>query len=70
MNLAATAAQSVKYLRNVQAEVHKITWPTWPDLRQHTVAVVIVVTILGIIIGLMDWFFSFTLIRVLGNLLR
>lgn len=70
MNLAATAAESVKYLRNVRAEVHKITWPTWPDLRQHTVAVVIVVTILGIIIGLMDWFFSFTLIRGLGNMLR
>lgn len=70
MNLAATAAESVKYLQNVRAEVHKITWPTWPDLRQHTVAVVIVVTILGIIIGLMDWFFSFTLIRGLGNLLR
>ncbi len=70
MKLAATAAESVKYLQNVRAEVHKITWPTWPDLRQHTVAVVIVVTILGIIIGLMDWFFSFTLIRVLGNLLR
>ena len=70
MNLAVTAAESVKYLRNVRAEVHKITWPTWPDLRQHTVAVVIVVTILGIIIGLMDWFFSFTLIRGLGNLLR
>ncbi len=70
MNLAVTAAESVKYLRNVRAEVHKITWPTWPDLRQHTVAVVIVVTILGIIIGLMDWFFSFTLISGLGNLLR
>ena len=70
MNLAATAAESVTYLRNVRAEVHKITWPTWPDLRQHTVAVVIVVTILGIIIGLMDWFFSFTLIRGLGNMLR
>ena len=70
MNLTATVTESVKYLRNVQAEVHKITWPTWPDLRQHTVAVVIVVTILGIIIGLMDWFFSFTVIRGLGNLVR
>ncbi len=70
MKLVATATASVKYLQNVRAEVHKITWPTWPDLRQHTVAVVIVVTILGVIIGLMDWFFSFTLIRGLGNLLR
>ena len=63
-------SESVKYLRNVRAEVRRVTWPTWPDLRQHTVAVIIVVTIVGIIIGLMDWFFSFTLIRVLGNLIR
>ncbi len=70
MGIAATVSESVKYLRNVRAEVRRVTWPTWPDLRQHTVAVIIVVTIVGIIIGLMDWFFSFTLIRVLGNLIR
>ncbi len=70
MNLTATAAESVKYLRNVRAEVRKIMWPTWPELRQHTVAVVIVVTIIGVIIGLMDWFFSVTIIRGLGNLFR
>ena len=70
MGIAATVSESVKYLRNVRAEVRRVTWQTWPDLRQHTVAVIIVVTIVGIIIGLMDWFFSFTLIRVLGNLIR
>ena len=69
MSLASTATQTVQYLRNVRAEVRKITWPTWPDLRQHTIAVVIVVSIIGMIIGLMDWFFSFTLIRLLGNLI-
>ena len=69
MSITTVAAQSFRYLRNVRAEMRKITWPTWPDLRQHTVAVVIVVTIIGIIIGLMDWFFSFTLIRVLGGLI-
>ncbi len=65
----ALATKSLTYLRDVRVEVRKITWPTMADLRQHTVAIVIVVTIIGVIIGLMDWFFSFTLIRGLGGLL-
>jgi len=63
------ATKSLTYLRDVRVEIRKITWPTMADLRQHTVAIVIVVTIIGVIIGLMDWFFSFTLIRGLGGLL-
>jgi preprotein translocase subunit SecE len=39
------------------------------ELRQHTVAIVIVVTIIGVIIGLMDAFFSFALIRGLSRLI-
>ena len=65
----ALATKSMTYMRDVRVELRKITWPTMADLRQHTVAIVIVVTIIGVIIGLMDWFFSFTLIRGLGGLL-
>ncbi len=68
-NVIALAGRSVMYLRDVRVELQKITWPTTADLRQHTVAIVIVVTIIGVIIGLMDWFFSFTLIRGLGRLI-
>jgi len=63
------AGRSVMYLRDVLVELQKITLPTMADLRQHTIAIVIVVTIIGVIIGLMDWFFSFTLIRGLGRLI-
>ncbi len=63
------AGRSVMYLRDVRVELQKITLPTMADLRQHTIAIVIVVTIIGVIIGLMDWFFSFTLIRGLGRLI-
>lgn len=65
----ALAGKSVMYLRDVRLELQKITWPTMADLRQHTIAIIIVVTIIGVIIGLMDWFFSFTLIRGLGRLI-
>ncbi len=63
------AGKSVRYVRDVRAEMRKVTLPSMAELRQQTVAIVIVVTIIGVIIGLMDWFFSFTLIRTLGRLI-
>ncbi|MCZ6858326.1 MAG: preprotein translocase subunit SecE [Gemmatimonadetes bacterium] len=65
----ALAGKSVRYIRDVRGEMRKVTLPTMAELRQQTVAIVIVVTIVGVIIGLMDWFFSFTLIRTLGRLI-
>ncbi len=65
----ALAGRSVMYLRDVRVELLKITWPTMADLRQHTIAIIIVVTIIGVIIGLMYWFFYFKLIRGLGRLI-
>jgi preprotein translocase subunit SecE len=67
--MVASASRVIDYLSHVRVEVRKITWPTMEELRQHTVAIIIVVTIIGIIIGIMDWFFSFTLIRGLGRLI-
>ncbi len=65
----ALAGKSVRYVRDVRGEMRKVTLPTMAELRQQTVAIVIVVTIVGVIIGIMDWFFSFTLIRTLGRLI-
>ncbi len=65
----ATASKLVDYLGAVRVEMRKVTLPTMAELRQQTVAIIIVVTIIGVIIGLMDWFFSFTLIRTLGRLI-
>ena len=67
--VVATASKLVDYLGAVRVEMKKLTLPTMADLRQQTVAIIIVVTIIGVIIGLMDWFFSFTLIRTLGRLI-
>ena len=67
--VVATASKLVDYLGAVRVEMRKVTLPTMAELRQQTVAIIIVVTIIGVIIGLMDWFFSFTLIRTLGRLI-
>ncbi len=67
--VVATALKLVDYLGAVRVELRKVTLPTMAELRQQTVAIIIVVTIIGVIIGIMDWFFSFTLIRTLGRLI-
>jgi preprotein translocase SecE subunit len=67
--VVVTASKVVDYLGAVRVEMKKLTLPTMADLRQQTVAIIIVVTIIGVIIGIMDWFFSFTLIRTMGRLI-
>jgi preprotein translocase subunit SecE len=62
------ARRTAGYVRDVRAEVRKVTWPSWLDLRRTTVVVVIFVVIIGLIIGLMDVISSKLLIDVLGRL--
>jgi preprotein translocase subunit SecE len=66
--IVVLAQRTAGYVRDVRAEVRKVTWPTWPDLRRTTVVVVIFVVIIGLIIGLMDVISSRLLIDVLGRL--
>jgi len=47
----------------------KVTWPTWDDLRKSTIVITILLIIIGVIIGLMDWVFSKLLIDLLGRAL-
>ena len=63
----AFAVKSAEYSRNVRAEMRKVSWPTWDDLRRSTVVIVIIVFIVGMIIGLMDLLFSKLLIEFLGR---
>jgi preprotein translocase subunit SecE len=62
------AQRSAGYLRDVRAEIRKVTWPTWSDLRRTTVIVSIFVIVIGIIIGIMDVISSKLLIDLLGRL--
>lgn len=59
--------RSMIFVQDVRAEVRKVTWPTWEDLRKSTVVIIIIVIIIGIIIGLMDFFFAKLLIDFLGR---
>jgi preprotein translocase subunit SecE len=65
--LTAFAQRSVNFAQEVRGEVKKITWPTWDDLRRSTLIITVLIIIIGIVIGLMDWLFSRLLIDLLGR---
>ena len=60
----------VAYLREVRAEVRKITWPTRDELRRTTLVIIVFVIVIGIIIGVMDVIASWVLIDLLGRIFR
>ena len=63
----AFATRSATYMRAVRAEMRKVSWPTWDDLRKSTVVIIIFVSIVGAIIGLMDLAFAKLLIDWFGR---
>jgi preprotein translocase subunit SecE len=61
-------ARLVRFLGEVRAEVKKVTWPGWDELKKSTVVIIVFVIIMGLIIGLMDLLFSLILVDFLGRL--
>lgn len=62
--------RSADYVRQVRAEVRKVTWPTLPELRRTTIVITLFVIAIGIVIGIMDWMATKILIDFLGGLFR
>jgi preprotein translocase subunit SecE len=46
------------YLREARQEIRKVSWPTREELRVHTIAVVVVSTLVALYFGLIDWAFN------------
>ena len=62
--------RTADYVREVRAEVRKVSWPTLPDLRRTTIVITLFVIAIGIVIGIMDWMATKILIDFLGGLFR
>ncbi|MDL2258359.1 preprotein translocase subunit SecE [Eubacteriales bacterium OttesenSCG-928-K08] len=54
----ASRFHPIKYIREVIAELKKVTWPTRQELVSHTGAVFAFVIGMAIIIGLLDFVFQ------------
>ena len=65
-NKALAAARGVPAFYNaVVAEMRKVTWPEFNDVKRATIAIIVFVLLLGLVIYLMD----IVLQGLLGNLI-
>jgi preprotein translocase subunit SecE len=42
------------FFRETSGELRKVSWPTWPEVRQLTGLVLLVMIVMGFILGLTD----------------
>ena len=69
-NQPGAMARTTAFLRDVRGELRKVTWPTREELRKATVVIIIFVSLLGFLIGVMDWLLQQTLVTGLARLFR
>jgi preprotein translocase subunit SecE len=43
-----------QYFRETSGELRKVSWPTWPEARQLTSLVLLVMVVMGLLLGLVD----------------
>ncbi len=55
-----------RYFAETSGELRKVSWPTWPEARQLTIIVVIVMVVIGLFLGLVDLGANHLLNAVLG----
>ncbi len=42
------------FFRETTGELRKVTWPTWPEARQLTAIVLVVMVAMGFVLGVTD----------------
>jgi preprotein translocase subunit SecE len=58
----------VTFYHGVMAEMRKVTWPDFPQVRSATVAIIIFVLVLGLFITLLDFVLQGILIKAIPSL--
>ena len=56
------------FVTDVRAELQKVTWPDWPQLKNSTFVIVVFVAVLAVVIFVMD-FLSSRLLQLLTSVL-
>ncbi len=64
---ASLVDRAVRYLREVRAELNRVTWPSRQELVASTLVVLVVVTLTSLYLGAWDalftWIFQHLLVR-------
>ena len=69
-SLRSNVARTGPFLREVQVELRKVTWPDKRELIEATRTIIIVVLIIAGLIALMDLFFQAVLVQFIPSLFK
>ena len=61
--------KTVTFTQEVRAEMQKVTWPTWTELKGQTIVVIIAVIIIAAFIGVVDLILSNTIKLLVSKLI-
>jgi len=60
----------ITFYHDVMAEMKKVTWPDWTQIRQLSIGVIALSLFIGGVIALMDVIFQTVLVRGIPTLFR
>jgi preprotein translocase subunit SecE len=66
--LTRTVGNTGTFLKEVQHELGKVTWPDRAQLRQATIVILVFVLIVGLVIFAMDWVLQLVVLRLIPAL--
>jgi preprotein translocase, SecE subunit, bacterial len=58
----------VDFYHGVMAEMRKVTWPDWPQVRSATIAIIIFVLLIALFITILDFALQGILIKAIPSL--
>ncbi|MDQ8165958.1 MAG: preprotein translocase subunit SecE [Gemmatimonadota bacterium] len=67
---ATLMQRTVTFYHDVMAEMKKVTWPDWPQVRQLSIGVVVLALFIGIVIFILDNILRLVLVQGLPALFR
>jgi preprotein translocase subunit SecE len=60
--------KALEFLRDVRAEIRRVTWPTRDELKKATGVIIVFVLALGLLIGLMDSLLQLVFVTMVAKL--
>jgi len=68
-NKAVAAVRGIpSFYQAVLAEMRKVTWPEFPDVRRASIAIIVFVLLLGLVIWFMDVILQQLLVKLIPSL--
>lgn len=65
-NIDNIKTDTIEFVKDVESEVKRITWPTRSDALKSTIAVLVITGFFALFFSVVDYFFSYLFGLILG----